>query len=93
MAMVKPDMAPLLIPVHPPLPQLPGTNLEHPTWDWLSLVAIILSGTSQQQDCHLTSPTSSVHQEKPAHNQHTKPHLKNGLTSAADGSLISTNQF
>ena len=46
--LVKPGKAPLLIPAHQHLLQLPGTNLQHPIWDWFSLVAAILLGTSQQ---------------------------------------------
>ena len=59
--LVKPGTTPLLIPAQQHLLQLPGTNYQHPIWDWLSLVAAILSGTSQQQDCHLTLPRSSAH--------------------------------
>ena len=56
--LVKPGTTPLLIPAHQHLLQLPGTNFQHPIWDRLSLVAAILLGTSQQQDCHLTLPRS-----------------------------------
>ena len=47
--LVKPGTTSLLIPAHQHLLQLPGTNYQHPTWDQLSLVAAILSGTSQQR--------------------------------------------
>ena len=48
--LVKPGTTPLLIPAHQHLLQLPGTNYQQPIWDQLSLVAAILSGTSQQRD-------------------------------------------
>ena len=68
-------------------------KLEHLIWDRLSLVAAILSGTFQQHDCHLTSPKSSVHHVGPAHNQHTTPQCNDSFTSAAEDSLIPTNQL
>ena len=83
----------LLIPAQQHLLQLPGTNYQHPIWDQLSLVAAILSGTSQWQDCHLMSPRSSEHHGGSAHSQHTIHQCNNGWTSATDGSLIPTNQL
>ena len=55
---MKPGTTPLLIPAHQHL--LPATNLLHPSWDWLSLIAAILSGTSQWPDCHLMLLRSSA---------------------------------
>ena len=91
--LVKPGTTPLLIPAHQHLLQLPGTNHQHPIWDWFSLVAAVLSGTSQQRDCHLTSPRSSEHHEGSAHSQHTTHQCDDGWTFATDGSLIPTNQL
>ena len=71
--------------------QLPGINLEHPIWDWFSLLAAILSCTSQQQDSHLMSHKLSVHHGGPAQLHHTPLQCDDGWTSAADGSLIPTN--
>ena len=45
--LVKPGTTPLLIPAHQDLLQLPGTNLQQPIWDRLSLVVAIFSGTFQ----------------------------------------------
>ena len=86
--LVKPGTTPLLIPAHQHLLQLPGTNFQHPTWDRLSLVAAIFSGTSQQPDCHLTLPRSSDHHGGSAHSQHTTHQCDDGWRSAADVSLI-----
>ena len=91
--LVKPGTTPPLIPAHQHLLQLPGTYLQHPIWDQLNLVAAILSGTSQQWDCHLTSPRSSEHHGVSAHNQHTTHQCDEGSISAGDGSLITTNQL
>ena len=91
--LVKPGATPLLIPAHQHLLQLPGTNCQHPIWDWLSLVAAILSGTSQQRDCHLMSPRLSEHHGGSAHSQYTTHQCDNGWTSATDDSLIPTNQL
>ena len=71
--LVKPGTTLLLIPTHQHLLQLPGTNLGHPTWDWFSLVAAILSGTSQQRDYHLTSPRSSEHHGGSAQSVYNTP--------------------
>ena len=43
--LVKPGTTPILKPTHQRSLQLPSTNLEHPMWDWLSLVAAILLST------------------------------------------------
>ena len=91
--LVKPGTTPLLIPAHQHLLQLPGTNSQHPIWDRLSLVAAILLGTSQQQDCHLTFPRSSEHHGGSAHSQHITHQFDDGSTFATDGSLIPTNQL
>ena len=45
----------------------PATRNKHPIWDLLSLVAAILSDTSQQRNCHLMSPRSSEHHGGSAH--------------------------
>ena len=90
--LVKPGTTPLLIPTYQHLLQLTGSNLQHPIWDWLSLVAAILSGISQQWDCDLALPISSGHHGS-VHNQHTTHQCDDGLTSATDGSLIPTNQL
>ena len=45
--LMKPGTTPVFIPAYQHLFQLPGTNLQHPIWDQLILVAAILSGTSQ----------------------------------------------
>ena len=91
--LVKPGTTPLLIPAHQHLLQLPGTNLKHPIWGQFSLVAVVLSGTSQQQDCHLTLPRSSEHHGRSAHSQHTTHQCDDGWTSAIDGRLIPTKQL
>ena len=91
--LVKPGTTPLLIPAHQHLLQLPGTNQQHPIWDRLSPLAAILSGTSQQRDCHLMSPRSSEHHGGSAHSQHTTHQREDGWTSVTDGSLIPTNQL
>ena len=91
--LVKPGTTPLLIPAHQHLLQLPGTNYQHPIWDRLSLVAAILSGTSQQRNCHLMLPRSSEHHGGSAHSQHTTHQCDDGWTFATDGSLIPTNQL
>ena len=65
--LVKTGTTPLLIPAHP-TPCMCSSYQEQTLttstiWDRLSLVAAILSGTSQQQDCHLMmSPRSSEHE-------------------------------
>ena len=51
--LVRPRMTPSLIPAHQHLLQLPGTNLQHPIWNWLCLVAAILLDTSQERVCYL----------------------------------------
>ena len=51
--LVRPGMTPPLIPAHQHLLQLPGTNLQHPIWNWLCLVAAILLDTSQDRVCYL----------------------------------------
>ena len=71
------------IDTHPSTP-VPATR--NPVWDRLSLVATILSGISQQRDCHLTSSRSSVHHGGPAHNQDTRRQFNDVWTSAAEGS-------
>ena len=82
--LVKPGATPLLIPAHQLPLQLPGTNLIHPIWDRLILVAAILSGTSQQRDCHLTSPRSSEHHGGSAHSiQHTSATMTGLLQQTA----------
>ena len=86
MWLVNPGTTPLLIPAHQHLLQLPGTNLQCPIWDRLSLVAVILSGTSQQWDCHLKLPRSSEHHGGSANNQHTTHQCEDDWTSATDGS-------
>ena len=91
--LVKPGTTPLLIPAYQHLLQLPGTNFQHLICDRLSLVAEILSGTSQQRDCHLMSPRSSEHHGGSAHSQHTTHQREDGWTSATDGNLIPTNQL
>ena len=72
--LVKPVATPQLIPAYQHPLQLPRTNLQHPIWDRLSLVAAIFSGTSQQRDCHPTSPRSSEHHGWSAHSQKTTHH-------------------
>ena len=92
--LVKPGTTPLLIATHQHLLHLlPGTNLQHPIWDRLSLVAAIFPGISQQQDCHLTSPRLSEYDGGSAHSQHTTHQCDDGWTSATDGSLTLTNQL
>ena len=91
--LVKPGVTSLLKPAHQHLLQLPGTNLQHPILDRLSLIAATFSGTSQQRDCHLTLPRSSEHHGGSARNQHTLQQCDDGWTSAADGSLIPTSQL
>ena len=76
--LVKPGTTPLLIPAHQHLLQLLGTNLLHSIWDQLSLVAAILSGTSQQWDCHLISHRSSGHHGGLVHSQHTTNQCDDG---------------
>ena len=83
--LVKPGTTQLLIPAHQHLLQLTGTNLQHPIWDRFSLIAAIFSGTSQQRDCHLTSPKSSEHHGGTAHSQHPTQQCDDGWTSATDG--------
>ena len=78
--LVKPGTTPLLIPAHQHLLQLPGTNSQHPIWDRLSLVAAILSGASQQRDCHLTLPRSSEHHGGSAHSRHITHQCDDGWT-------------
>ena len=51
--LMKPGTTPVFIPAHQHLFQLPGTNLQHPIWDQLILVAAILSGTSQSSSWFL----------------------------------------
>ena len=51
--LVRPGTTPPLIPAHQHLLQLPGTNLQHPIWNWLCLVAAILLDTSQERVCYL----------------------------------------
>ena len=82
---------PLLILAHQHLLQLPGTNSQRPIWDRLSLVAAILSGTSQQRDCHLMSSRSSEHHGGSAHSRHITHQCDNGWTFATDRSLIPSN--
>ena len=89
--LVKPGTTPLLIPSHQHLLHLRGTNLQHRIWDRLSLVAAILSGTSQQRDCYLTSPRSSEHHGGSAHSQHRTHQCDDSWTSAADSNLIPIN--
>ena len=90
--LVKPGTTPLLIPAYQHLLQLTRSNLQHLIWDWLSLIAAILSGTSQQWDCGLALPISSGHHGS-VQNQQTTHQCDDGLTSATDGSLIPTNQL
>ena len=91
--LVKPGTAPLLIPAHQHLLQLPGINLEPAIWDWLSLEVAILLGDSQNRDCHLTSSRSSEHHGAEAHSQHTTHQCNDSWTSATDSSLIPTEQL
>ena len=51
--LVRPGTTPPLIPADQHLLQLPGTNLQHPIWNWLCLVAAILLDTSQERVCYL----------------------------------------
>ena len=91
--LMKPGTTPLLMPANQHLLQLPGTNLQHPIWDQLILVAAILPGTSQECDCHLTSPRSSEHHGVSARTQYTTNQCDDSWTiSATGGSLIATNQ-
>ena len=53
MQLVRPGTTPPLIPADQHLLQLPGTNLQHPIWNWLCLVAAILLDTSQERVCYL----------------------------------------
>ena len=91
--LVKPGAAPLLMPAHQYLLQLPGTKLQLPVRDRLSLLTIIFSGTSQQQDCHLTSPRPLEDHRGSAHSKNIAHKCEDCWTSATNGSLIFANQL